>query len=246
MKLPLPSSGKLTIAPEKTLTVLQRQFAIVSSNSPTPVLGTYGAGTCLIVAIYDPTHKKAFLAHIDTIMSLPSLQKAIAQFSPASCTAHLLGGSHLTRKMCLGIHAFLSQKGFKIQSCNLATGSSDSLAIDARSGKVFSPVTPEQLQKQEDQEHYQITIKEILEKDLNNLEALPLQSDFRIPEKFGLPTEVSSPAEIAQLNGDATRGQAQAGHKEEGGQEGSDQERAEPFAGHLAEGAGQAARQGAS
>ncbi len=59
-------------------------------------------------------------------------------------------------------------------------------------------------------EAYQITVEEIIAKDLNNLEALPLKNDYKIPETFGTATKVSDSKTVAALTGNAQQGEALA------------------------------------
>lgn len=53
---------------------------------------------------------------------------------------------------------------------------------------------------------YQLTLSEILEKDLNDLRGEAVTTSVRVPEVLGERTEVSEPATIAALPGDAHRG----------------------------------------
>ena len=59
-------------------------------------------------------------------------------------------------------------------------------------------------------EDYQMTIQEITAKDLNGLEGEFLNASYPIPTDWGTKSEVSTPAEIAALKGDAEKGRALA------------------------------------
>ena len=70
-------------------------------------------------------------------------------------------------------------------------------------------------------EYYQITVDEIISKDLNDLQGEMMETSYLIPQQLGQLTEVSKPGEIAQLKGNTTRGKAVAAkcylcHKIEG------------------------------
>jgi putative heme-binding domain-containing protein len=70
-------------------------------------------------------------------------------------------------------------------------------------------------------EHYQVSVREIVEKDLNNLEGELMTNNYPVPKDLGEPTKVSTPAEIAKLKGDPEKGKALMGkcyicHKIEG------------------------------
>jgi putative membrane-bound dehydrogenase-like protein len=53
---------------------------------------------------------------------------------------------------------------------------------------------------------YQLTVTEIIEKDLNDLQGEAVTTTLRVPEALGEKTEVSAPEVIAALPGDARRG----------------------------------------
>ena len=69
--------------------------------------------------------------------------------------------------------------------------------------------------------YYQVTVNEIIEKDLNNLEGEMMATSYLVPKQLGQLTKVSEPAEIAKLNGDPVKGKTAAAkcymcHKIEG------------------------------
>jgi putative membrane-bound dehydrogenase-like protein len=55
-------------------------------------------------------------------------------------------------------------------------------------------------------EYYQVTIDEIIAKDLNDLQGEMMTQDYPVPQDFGPKTEVSDAKTIAALHGDAERG----------------------------------------
>ena len=59
--------------------------------------------------------------------------------------------------------------------------------------------------------HYQVSIREIVEKDLNNLQGELMTASYQVPKNLGEPTRVSSPAKIAKLKGNPEKGKALAG-----------------------------------
>ncbi|MFT4549316.1 MAG: putative membrane-bound dehydrogenase-like protein, partial [Verrucomicrobiales bacterium] len=59
-------------------------------------------------------------------------------------------------------------------------------------------------------EDYQITVDEIIARDLNELEGESLTQSFEIPKSFGEKTEVSDIKTIVALKGDAARGKLRA------------------------------------
>ena len=55
-------------------------------------------------------------------------------------------------------------------------------------------------------DYYQVTVDEIIEKDLNNLDGEMMETSYLVPKQLGQLTKVSEPAEIAKLNGDPVKG----------------------------------------
>jgi putative membrane-bound dehydrogenase-like protein len=70
-------------------------------------------------------------------------------------------------------------------------------------------------------DYYQITVDEIIEKDLNNLAGEMMETSYLVPQQLGQITKVSEPAEIAKVKGDPVLGKTAAAkcyicHKIEG------------------------------
>jgi putative heme-binding domain-containing protein len=70
-------------------------------------------------------------------------------------------------------------------------------------------------------DYYQITVDEIIEKDLNNLAGEMMETSYLVPQQLGQITEVSEPGEIAKLKGNPILGKTAAAkcyicHKIEG------------------------------
>lgn len=153
-----PLSGHKTrvdFKPQATCTVLPHEFAVTTADSIKPVLGTFGAVACLIIAIYDAEAKKAVLTHVDAFSRIDSLTGLLELVSPASSTVHLCGGDMSSQVMCMEIVELIETHYFKIANADIVrTGSifdSASLAIDARTGAIYSPIFPKHLEAGEDQ-----------------------------------------------------------------------------------------------
>ncbi|PWY55127.1 hypothetical protein DGG96_13165 [Legionella qingyii] len=147
LKGAVPVDFKLT----ETITVLQHEYAITTATSEQPILGTYGANTCLILALYDATNKMAILAHIDTMTPIESLSELLQPVSENSI-AHLAGGDSNSHSMCIELIELLTKYHIHIENADVLKSSfaGASLAIDARTGTIYSPVRPDQLYKTAD------------------------------------------------------------------------------------------------
>lgn len=124
--------------------VLQHEYAIAKETSIKPVLASFGAGPCLIVALYDTKNKVAVLSHVDSCTDLTSLPKNLfSEISIESTVAHLFGGQESSKEMCLQILDLIERRGIKIENLDIVRGFGEdaaSLAIDVRTGRVYTPV----------------------------------------------------------------------------------------------------------
>ncbi len=148
VKFPLRSAHVVDFNKKLSEGVVQGEYAITSGSSNKPILGTHSAGPCLIVAIYDKKTETIFLAHIDGATDLNSLKAVITQFNPKTSQVHLYGGDASTEKMCMDIFEIFKASDFEIYNSDIVRTSNDcaSLAIDSRTGKIYSPVRPYQLE----------------------------------------------------------------------------------------------------
>lgn len=151
----LKNTRSIDFAPAQTVTVLQHEYAISNAQSEQPILGTYGAGPCVILALYDKQDRVAILAHIDSMTDTQSISKLFSLISKNETVAHLAGGdrSHESVSMCIEIVDVLEKNNIKIENADLARSefnSASSLAIDARTGAIYSPVAYYQLAQTDD------------------------------------------------------------------------------------------------
>ena len=137
--------GRFT--PEEAHLVRQGEYAITTESSDYPIIGTYAAADCVIICLYNvPTHT-ALLAHVDGITTLSSLDLLIHDIGPGQLRLHLAGGTQESIKLIKKIVQFFISKSIEITSTDLV-GDGDmgkSLAIDARTGDVFTSFQHTQL-----------------------------------------------------------------------------------------------------
>lgn len=149
-------NGKLKAAFEKADALLlgTDELATAFPNSDYPVVGTFGAGQCLILGIYDIKQHKALVSHITGLNGKSAkmnktLSDELDKFSPNSSVAYILGGlklsagnSPFSEATYLILKQMLSKKGIKIEYSDVfrAQDNPASLAIDARNGKCYFKV----------------------------------------------------------------------------------------------------------
>jgi len=132
----------------EAVAVLQHEYAITTATANQPVLGTFGAGPCLILALYDSENKTAILAHIDSMTDINSLSRLFDLVSKEHSVAHLVGGNSSSQDFCMDIVELLENNKIKIAYADIVRGSFDSasFAIDSRTGAIYTSVA-----------HYQLT-----------------------------------------------------------------------------------------
>jgi len=142
---------------EESFSVLQHEITITDGGNPKPILGSFGAGPCVIIAAYNPVTNQAMLTHVDALTSLSSLDAYFDRLSPsprAKLQVHLAGGDDSSKEqVTIILEKIYSLRDAEILSANLCCGhESKSLAIDSRTGEVFTVFHPKQLGKTEDHE----------------------------------------------------------------------------------------------
>ncbi|MCW8408863.1 hypothetical protein OQJ13_07745 [Legionella sp. PATHC035] len=131
--------------------VLQHEVGITDNTSLKPILGSYGAGPCFIIAIWNATTKTALLAHVDAITTLSSVESLFNRISSNDndlLEVHLHSGDSSSKKQATQIIELVEKhKNAKILSADVChDGYSKSLAIDSRNGEVFNDLSPTQLE----------------------------------------------------------------------------------------------------
>lgn len=129
----------------------QHGVGYTDATSAKPILGSYGAGPCLIVAVYNPETKTAALSHVDELTLLHSITDIFYQLgknSKEKLQVHLAGGDESSRNMVTEIINIISHTpNAEIISSDVLNpgGGSKQLAIDARTGEVFTEFKLDQL-----------------------------------------------------------------------------------------------------
>lgn len=141
---PLANVNYVDFPKSAAFTIYQHEYGITTAKSRMPILGTWGASPCLILALYDDENEIAALTHIDSSREVKSLTDIFRHFDLKSTVAHLHGGKQYSFDLCLDIVEFIKSRGIKIENCALIEHSNGnaSLAIDARNGRLYSSVEP--------------------------------------------------------------------------------------------------------
>lgn len=124
--------------PENTVTILQTKVGYLTQGSKFAVLSSWGAGPCLIMAVYNPETKKAALTHIDASTSMYSVEMIFNNIKGESVSPSLnvyLSGSESAPETVKQVMEVVNQQPNVIVESFV--GESSSLAIDL-DGKVYS------------------------------------------------------------------------------------------------------------
>lgn len=160
-----PSQAKqvkpIHFSPEETILVIVNEYSETNKNSKQPVLGSHSATTCVILAVYNKETTHTMLAHITTTTLLSDVERRLAPFIGRDCVAYLVGKESETYLYQQMIE--LLKRAYMCFEVMLYDGPA-SLAIDARTGEVISPIDRCHLATREDASDKML-------KDLMNIKA---------------------------------------------------------------------------
>src|SRR5262245_9702104 len=96
-----PRYESFPLTPDNTRGGLQHEYSVVTSGAKQNQLATYGAGPCVIIALWNPDAKKAGLAHVDSDTSNESVRGFVKQVVSGAkdgtkIKVHLAGGDSLS------------------------------------------------------------------------------------------------------------------------------------------------------
>lgn len=134
----------------EALGVLQHEIGLTTANSEKPILGTYSAGPCVIVAMYNPKTKVAALAHVDCTTDLNSLYSHLCNIlgNDTAIDIHIAGGDSTSESTVVSILKMINQNPrFILKTARILGRDIKSLAIDSRTGEIFTDFHHEQLDK---------------------------------------------------------------------------------------------------
>ncbi|MEI6094255.1 MAG: hypothetical protein WCR08_02125 [Gammaproteobacteria bacterium] len=128
------------------------EMALAFPDSDYPVIGSLGAGQCIILCVYDSMLKKALLTHISGLderspKMVNTVNKALSSFTSAHSSAYIVGGvdNSISRLTHQKITQLLNDRNINIKYQKVFQGSyqngvcqSESFAINASNGHCYS------------------------------------------------------------------------------------------------------------
>jgi hypothetical protein len=95
--------------------VFQREFAITNKNKEKTIIGTYGAGPCVIVCMRNRETTDTFLGHIDTANGVDSFEHNMDQFPRNDTDVYIVGGDESSKYLVKRILQVFNKKLYNIK-----------------------------------------------------------------------------------------------------------------------------------
>ena len=140
-----------TFSPKDSQLIMMHEIGLTNSYSNKPVIGTYGAGPCIILGAYNSHTKQALLTHIDILVIVQSINIYLQNISGNSqnqINIFICGGQESTKQQVADLLKIINQsEQYKISYSNLIGNGLEShqLAIDSRTGEIFTNFDPKKL-----------------------------------------------------------------------------------------------------
>ena len=115
--------------------IIQREYGIINNNTSKKIIGTYGAGSCVILSMRNRNTNNTILAHIDANTDNP-LQPFL-QFPNDNCDVYIIGGDSTSKALLNNILKILKKNKFEITFAHIIDDNSNSFAINCITGATY-------------------------------------------------------------------------------------------------------------
>ena len=123
------------INPELYEEILPDQYAIISSNSTKPIIGTHGAASCIILCMRDRTNTNTILAHITDYTKNPL--EPFLSFSPENSDVYIIGGESGSVQQMITILSNLKEYNYTIRFAHILEEAKNKFAINCITGETW-------------------------------------------------------------------------------------------------------------
>ena len=127
--------AQIPIDPSMSEAILQKEYGIISRNSVKSILGTYGAGPCIILCMRNRKTTETILAHIDA--STHSPLAPFLMFSPEDSDVFIIGGANITREHLVRLLLTLKERGYTVTFANVIDDKANKFAIHCLTGECW-------------------------------------------------------------------------------------------------------------
>ena len=115
--------------------ILQREYGQLTSDDSTKIMGTYGAGPCVILCMRDSSSLRTTLAHIDN--QTINYFEPFDNYDPLSSDVYIIGGDTSSRDLVNEILLTLHSMNYNITFAHVIDNNSNSFAINSLTGETF-------------------------------------------------------------------------------------------------------------
>jgi len=123
------------INPELYEEIVSDQYAIISSNSTKPIIGTHGAASCIILCMRDRINTNTILAHI-TALTINPLEPFLS-FSPENSDVYIIGGDSGSVQQMITILSNLKEYNYTIRFADILEDANNKFAINCITGETW-------------------------------------------------------------------------------------------------------------
>lgn len=114
--------------------VLQREYGTINKNSKKKIIGSYGAGPCIILCMRDK-NSQTTLAHIDG--DTKDIFIPFEKYNPRDTNVYIVGGNNESRNTIYNLLCLLKLKNFDIKYADIISNHSNSFAINSVTGEIY-------------------------------------------------------------------------------------------------------------
>jgi len=120
----------------RSIGIIQREYGIINNNTSKNIIGTYGAGPCIILSMRNRLTNDTILAHIDSGTLNPL--KPFLKFSYENSDVYIVGGNSTSKQLVNNILNLLKQNKFEITFAHIIDDkNSNSFAINCITGDIY-------------------------------------------------------------------------------------------------------------
>lgn len=114
--------------------VLQREYGTINKNSKKKIIGSYGAGPCVILCMR-AENTQTTLAHIDG--DTKDIFIPFEKYNPRNTNVYIVGGNNESRNTIYNLLCLLKLKNFDIKYADIISNHSNSFAINCVTGEIY-------------------------------------------------------------------------------------------------------------
>tara|TARA_B110000208_G_C11798478_1_gene440726 strand:- start:463 stop:1197 length:735 start_codon:yes stop_codon:yes gene_type:complete len=116
--------------------ILQREYGIINKNSSKQIIGSYGAGPCIILCMRNRNTTETYLAHIDSL-TLKYLELFMSNFPPKYTDVYIVGGNDLSKKQINILLINLNFYKYTIKYAYIFDDNTNNFAINCITGDFY-------------------------------------------------------------------------------------------------------------